>query len=831
MGNTLFESVTPVPIGYSYEAYNEALVAENQLREHWFSVIKEMTETDGEVMKRMQRRLTRMRREDGATFNPFDDPVERTTMWSPDIIPMVITAKEWEIIEKGLVQRAVLLEKILADVYGPQNLMKENLIPAEMIYANPGFLRPCHNIVPVDNRYLTFYAADIYRDINGNFRVWHDYTASPAGLGYVLENRIVLSRVFTGRYQDSRLRRLAPFFNSFHQDLQKRSAAREEDPGIVILAPGPESRIYFEHALLSRYLNYPLVEGQDLTVRDGEVFLKKLTGLEPVSVILRHIDDQESDPFTLRRSGTSGVAGLIQAAREKNIILSNPIGSGFAETPALASLLPELCMHMLGEPLQLDNHPLWWCIDSNAREHVLASINQLTLYNAMQRESYIPADDFLVNAIQEKPYAYMASEPIKPSIVPSWTHDGFCSHYTVMRIFLCAVENGFEVMPGGLSITSDDIETLQSNNPEKQQSKDILVLSDEPVAPFSLMGTLQNPAPLRRSNDLPSRVVDQLLWLGRYLERAEGRVRLLRSVLRRLSGEERLQDLTELPFLLSLLRAQDSIPKVDEKSPEIPEYTKLMRQLSDALYAKSPVESVAVVLNQVEETAWSVRDWFSMDSWHVINKLEEFVEDIEEDPIELLDEILLALSAFSGLAMESMTRGFGWRFMDMGRRVERAINHTAMIRIGLNRILTESQNTMEAMLDVAASIMTYRWRYRTTFQPAPVLDLLLVDESNPKSLAFQCSQLAHHMEALPRENERRYSTTEEKLALEMVTEIRLLDLTGFALNKETADVETLTAFLQTMETRLKKFASEISAHYLSRVPSTPHYSIISGQRP
>ena len=830
MGNTFTGTGTIVPIAFSPEAYNEALATENQLREQWVEVIKEMTETDGETLKRMRHRLSRMQREDGATYNPFDDPVERTIMWSPDIIPIVITAKEWERIESGLVQRAVLLEKILADVYGPQNLVQNNNIPTEMIYANPGFLRQCHNIVPADNRYLTFYAADIYRDIEGNFRVWRDYSASPVGLGYALENRIVLSRVFSGRYQNSQLRRLAPFFSAFQQNLKDRSATREEDPGIVLLSPGPDSRIYFEHALLSRYLNYPLVEGQDLTVRDGEVFLKKLTGLEPISVILRHIDDRESDPFALRHTGTSGVAGLIQAAREQNIIMANPIGSGFAETPALASLLPGLCMHLLGEPLKMENHPILWCMDNQSRDQVLADINQLTLFNAMERGNAIRKDDSLNLNIRNTPYAFMASQPIKPSIAPTWTPDGFGSHYALMRIFLCARENSFEVMPGGLAITAPDIETLLADNPEKQQSKDIFVLSDQPVEPFTLMNSLQSPAPLRRSSDLPSRVADQLLWLGRYLERAEGRVRLLRSVLRRLSGEERLQDLTELPFLLNLLRSQDSIPMVTKENPELPEYTELRRQLNDAFYAKSPVESVVVALNHVEGTAWSVRDWFSKDSWHVINKLEEYLEDFEEEPLDLLDEILFALSAFSGLAMESMTRGLGWRFMDMGRRVERAINYTTHISLGLNRVLTESQSTMEALLEVAASIMTYRWRYRTTFQPGPVLDLLLVDESNPKSLAFQCSQLAAHMEALPREGERRYATTEEKLALELITQIRLLDLSGFASSEEAEDVESLTAFLQSIETKLKNFASEISAHYLTRVPSTPHYTNITGRR-
>ena len=346
------------------------------------------------------------------------------------------------------------------------------------------------------------------------------------------------------------------------------------------------------------------------------------------------------------------------------------------------------------------------------------------------------------------------------------------------------------------------------------------------------MDQLQQVAEFRRSSDLPSRVADHLLWMGRYLERAEGRVRLLRSIFRRLSGEDRLTDVPELPFLLSLLRAQNTIPQPPEKGSNISGYRELFSQLNEALYGNGPFESVATVLNQVQTAAWNVRDWFSMDSWRVINRLEDFSDTTADDPLELLDETLFTLSAFSGLAMESMTRGLGWRFLDMGRRLERAINHTTLIRIGLGKLCAESKNALEALLEVAASIMTYRSRYRTTYQLAPVLDLLVIDESNPKSLAFQCSQLAAHVEHLPRENHRRFSSSEERLALEMTTAVRLLDLTGLDCSQDQADIDKLTVFLESMENRLKAFAQQISAHYLSRVPSTPHFSgIYSDPKP
>ena len=385
-------------------------------------------------------------------------------------------------------------------------------------------------------------------------------------------------------------------------------------------------------------------------------------------------------------------------------------------------------------------------------------------------------------------------------------------------------------MPGGLAITAKEVETLMAGAPEEQQSKDIWILSDQPVVPFSLMGGLRTVTEFSRGSDLPSRVADHLLWLGRYLERAESLVRRLRSVFRRLSGESRAVDIPELPFLLNLLIAENTIPETPRGSGTLPRYRELTAQLQEALYRQERPESVVAVLARVREAARNVRDRLSLDSWRVINRLENFTDAQAEDPLELLDDTLFTLSAFSGLAMESMTRGLGWRFMDMGRRVERAINQTRLIRIGLPRAATESSSALEALLEVSDSIMTYRSRYRTAFQLAPVLDLLLADETNPKSLAFQLSQLAAHVENLPGRGNRRFATPEERLALQMLTAVRLLDLADVDRTGGRGPHTELESFLDSVEDQLTQFAQEISAHYLSRVPATPHFSMGSDGR-
>ncbi len=806
------------------ETFCEAFDASGKPRPHWEPLIAAFDARGVAGLTRSQERVRRMRHEDGATYNLFDDATGRGVPWALDMIPLPLTAAEWAGVEAGLTQRAFLLDRLLTDVYGPQQLLKEGVIPPEIVFANPRFLPPCHGIKPAGGRFLAFYAADLIRGPDGRFRVLRDYAATPAGIGYALENRIVISRVFSELYHRTQIRRLAPFFHAFHDSLVQRAFRRRVEPGIVMLSPGPECRIYFEHALLSRYLGYPLVEGQDLTVRNGKVLLKKLAGLEPVEVILRLLDDDLSDPLVLRLKTESGVAGLIQAAREQQVDLVNPIGSGFVDTPVLPVFLPELCRRLLKADLLLESHPAWWGGSAEGRAHLLNHAEELSIAPALD-DAALPVDPaHLPAAIASAPHGFMARAPLHPAVVPAWDSAGVRPRFSLLRLFACATDQGYAVMPGGLAVTAPDAATLAGGVPEQQMSKDIWVLSDRPVDPFSLMAGLRSSAELSRGNDLPSRVADHLLWLGRYLERAESLVRLLRSVLRRLSGEARPGDIPELSYLLNLLRAEGILPAAPEAGSDIPRFQELSAQLNTALYRQERPESVAAVLKQVQEAARKVRDRLSLDSWRVINRLSGLADTPAADPLEYLNETLFTLSAFSGLAMESMTRGLGWRFMDMGRRLERAINHARLIRIGLSRICDESGGALEALLEVADSIMTYRARYRTAFQLAPALDLLLVDESNPKSLAFQCSQIAAHVEHLPRLSNRRFAEPEERKALEMLTAVRLLDPAAMSRAEAGPPHAALEAFLESMEANLKDFARQISAHYLSRVPATPHFS-------
>jgi len=815
------------PIAYPEGSYPEMFSPTGELRPHWQTLVEDFNRREKSSFALENERVKRMRHEDGATINPYDNLQEQTTAWALDLIPFPLSAVEWDEIETGLQQRATLLESILTDMYGPQELLKDGRIPAELVFNNPNFLHACHTVQPSGNRYLTFYAADIYRDSDGHFRVLQDYGANPAGIGYALENRIVLSRVFGDLYHNTQIRRLAPFFKEFHHALINRASLRKDDPRTVLFSPGPDNNLYFEHALLSRYLGYPLVEGQDLTVRDGKLFLKKLNGLEPVEAIFRHIDDLHSDPFALRRETSKGVAGLIQACREQNIDIVNPIGSGFINTPALQPFLSDLCQHILTDDLKLQSHPSRWCGNEEGLNYYMDNVNRAIISPAMEC-SPLGHSTELDTLVKSRPADFMVSAPLMPSSAPTWNDQGIINHYVKLRIFACATDNGFSVMPGGLAIVSNDVNTLITGNPERQQSKDIWVLSDEPVKPVSMIDSLSIIPEFKRSSDLPSRVADNLLWLGRYLERAEGQIRILRPVYQRLTSEDRPEDIPELPFLLDIVQTKDIIAGPSKPGTDGPIYFELFHHLHEALFRRDKTGSVIAILKRVQETARNVRDRLSVDSFRVINRLEDFSEMQANDPLDLLDKTLFTLSGFSGLAMESMTRGLGWRFMDMGRRIERAINQSALIRIAYPLICDSSPTRLQALLEASDSLMTYRSRYRSAFQLSPVLDLLIADESNPKSLAFQLTQLVEHIEQMPQQNERRFSRAEERIALKMLTKVRLLNISNVVCDKDHPEDNSLNEFLASIESLLEEFSQQVSAHYLSRIPATPHYSLISG---
>lgn len=797
------------------------------LKTEWQPLVNHLDSIGLSGLQESQLRARRMRHEDGATYNPFDNSGESAGCWSLDILPLVMTAAEWRSLEAGLIQRAAILEKIVVDVYGPQQLLKDGIIPSELIFANPGFQRNCHGLKPVDNRFLNLFAFDLYRDSNGQFKVFRDHGSYPAGLGYILENRIITSRVLSDLYKKVDIIRLAPFFHAIQQALQKNLSYASGDSAIVILTPGQESPFYFEYALLSRYLGYPLVESEDLTVRDNKVYQKKLAGLERVEIIIRYLHDEYLDPFSMRSEGSMGVAGLFQAVRDKNVTLINEPGSSFIDTPALGTFMPQICRAVMGEELLIPLHPSRWCGNPDDREFVTQNRETFDLTNGLVSHHITLSEP--IDILKKQPYECLAREPLNTTAVPMLCSTGIEAGHALYRFFGCATEYGFSILPGALAIASTDKATLASGRADNQMSKDLWVISDKPVEPFSLIEGMKTVVDIRRSGDLPSRTADNFLWLGRYLERSEDAIRLIRAVYQRLISETRPENSPELPFLLDLLQTRGQLPSKRDKGKELRSVNTLFHHLEETLFRKDSSTSVVNTLIAVQNSARKVRDRLSQDCWKSIKRLDDFIFKGNIDTLDLLDQTLYNLNSFSGLAMESITRSLAWRFMDMGRRIERALNHVELIDIGLHRRCSSTSSALEALLEVADSIITYRSRYRTGFMLAPVLDLLLIDETNPKSLGFQLSQLSEHVEHLPRATDQKFKTPEEKAVLSMLTSVRLLDLSTTWEKTEEPDLAQLDEFLDTMREQLIDFTQSVTEHYLARIPTTSHFAVLNDE--
>jgi uncharacterized circularly permuted ATP-grasp superfamily protein/uncharacterized alpha-E superfamily protein len=831
--------------------HDEMRAADGQARPHWNGFLKALTTLGLPELMRRWEEAKQLIHENGVTYNVYGDPRGMDRPWQLDPIPLVIPPDEGRRNEIGLVQRARLLEAILVDLYGPQELLREGLIPPELVFANPGFLRPCHGIRPVGGRFLHMYAANLGRAPDGNVFVLGDRTQSPSGAGYTLENRLVLSRMLPDVFRDCRVQRLALFFRTFRDTMRAIAPHNRDNPRIVLLTPGAFNETYFEHAYLARYLGYTLVEGADLTVRDNQVYLKVLGGLQRVDVIFRRMDDDFCDPLELRGDSFLGVPGLMQAVRAGQVAVANALGSGLAEMPALLPYLPRVCRRLFGEDLKLPSAPTWWCGEPEALQHVLANLSHMVVKPAQTSARLEPvfADRLsrderhaLMEKIRSRPRDFIGQEQLPLSTAPVLVGDQLQPRQLVVRVYLTASGDTYTLMPGGLTRVTASPDTMVVSMQQGGGSKDTWVLSAGPVSTFSLLRHTTGPVELSRGGgDLPSRVADNLYWLGRYAERAEGLTRLLRGILVRLTERSGLADAPELPLLLRAAAQQgDLFPgfpgRVSEERLKAPE-----QELRALIFDRNRTGSLAAVLDALPRVAGVVRDRISNDMWRVVSGLgreeDTFPQSRDDssapapprpaalalpDALDLLDRTVLTLAAFGGLAFESMTRGYGWRFLDLGRRLERSMQIIALLRTALGTVQSNEAPLLEALLEVADSSMTYRRRYLSSLQTTAVLDLLLADESNPRSLAFQLLALAEDIENLPHESNSASRSPEERIMLSALTALRLAEVEQLAEADAHGCRTHLEELLKRLAADLPALSDSITRSYLSHLQASRH---------
>ena len=725
-------------------------------RSHWASFVHALGQIGSEELEKRLARAERRIRENGVTYNVYGDPQGISRPWKIDLVPLLIPADEWRFIEKGIIQRAEVLNLLLQDLYGPQKLLASGRLPAALAFGNPAFLRPVVGLGGATQSYLHLLAVDLARSPDGQWWVLADRTQAPSGTGYALENRTIVADILPDLFRASNVQRLAPFFRAERDTLL--SLAKSNNPRIVLLTPGPYNETYFEHAYLARYLGFSLVEGADLTVRDRKVYLKTVNDLQQVDVILRRVDDSFCDPLELRADSVLGVPGLVDAVAAGNVKVVNGLGSGAIETAAIMPFLPGLAQHLLGETLKLPSVATWWCGQEYALQWVLEHLDNVVIKPAFPSRTMEPvfgvglANDEkqrLAGLLRGRPMDYVAQEQVALSTAPVWDAGGLLPRSMVLRTYVLNTMNGWMAMPGGLvraSGSEGPVVSMQRGG----HSKDAWVLWDGPVDTFSLLRPRGEPVELRRGYaDLPSRAADNLFWLGRYAERAENMARLLRTLISRV----RRAGKAEQGCLLRLHSCLDSrLSKLPKRRP--PTANELESEILSLMTDCERADSLASTLNEVHRVGNSVRERLSADMTRLIGQLNDCVQ-VQEYMLfveysAVLTGCLEVLSAFCGMERENVTRGPGWLFLSLGRRLERAMHALRQVREMTKPLAENEWPLLEYVLEVADSSMTYRSRYFTTLQPVAVLDVLLADESNPRSLAFQLCHLAELYEKMPR---------------------------------------------------------------------------------
>ena len=707
--------------------------------------------------------LARQVREDGITYNVYNDPHGPANRWSLNLLPFIVPRDEWALIEQGIVQRADLLSAILRDVYGRQRLLKEGLLPPALVFGNPCYLRPLHGIEPVGGRFLHIVGFDLARAPDGRWWVVGQRTQAPSGLGYALQNRILVSRLFADAFRAMHVQRLASSFRRL-LDTLNRWAPRDpgEPPRIVLLTPGPYNETYFEQSYLARYLGIPLVEGSDLTVRNERLYLRTLHGLERVHGVLRRLDDAWCDPLELRTDSTLGVPGLLQAVRAGEVLVSNAIGSGFLESHAVHGFLPAIARHLLGAELLLPARNTWWCGEEAARQDALEHLDRALIrasYPGAIPEPPADAEGLPVNLSEVRehmdadPELYTVQSYLPFSQTPTWRAAALAPRVAVIRTYAVAeAGGGWHALPGGLTRIGErqkDVSMQRGGS-----SADTWVITGGPVDRDTLLDRRSRHDEVGRRRVVTSRAAESLFWMGRYTERADNAVRAVQHVLSALHGDEPLS----APVLHAIGRLCVALGLVPGGVPSPTTSPRVFeRTLLAALTDRTEGTSLAFDLAALVRNAAELRDRLALEHWQLIDRTaRDFSKSLphgdptrtDEDVLPPLAAVSTGIRAITGAQADGMTRDDGWRLLTIGRQIERLAATSSALIAFFEADAVGLQAGFDLVLALFDSTITYRSRYPGRQDADALIDLLVLDASNPRSAACTVQVLAREIAAL-----------------------------------------------------------------------------------
>ncbi len=769
LGQDLLRRGQPADPGH----YDELRTEEGVVRPVWQSFATHLGAPLDDLTRR-QAWLARQIQEDGITYNVYSAPGGQSRPWSLEALPLILSAQEWRDLERGVAQRAHLLNQILQDTYGEQNLLKQALLPSALVLGHPGYVRGLRGVQPVGGVYLHVLALDLARGPDGNWWVVTQRTQAPSGLGYVMQNRLLVSRLFPEAYRALRVQHLASGYRQLVDTLTNlaQECAGGQPPRLALLTPGPYNETYFEHAYLARYLGLPLVEGGDLVVRDESLFLKTVQGLEPIHGLLRRLDDDFCDPLELRADSTLGVPGLMQAVRARKVVLANALGTGFLQSPALHGFLPALSEHLLGEPLALPSVPTWWCGEASAWQDIQPRLNEQVI-----RHSYPGGGEVVLGnqlsaealkawraCIELDPAAYTVQSFVPYAQAPVWSAGQVNMRSAALRVYaLSDGKGGWQVLPGGMTRIANR-ETGPMSMQHGGSSLDTWVLTDGPVDTFSMMPTsVRGDELVQRQRPVSSRTGENLFWMGRYTERCEQQLRLLQTLKDLPLGDDKPHD----SVLLAVAELAEQHGLVAMGTPTLLQAPRVFeRALLDALsdgQAKQGAYSLAYNLSALDRSAQVLRDRLSAEHARWLRAMgSEFVQVLgrsaQEAPAGVatldqiqpaLDRLGLQLAAVTGAQTDRMTRDPGWRLLTVGRLIERLVNHATVLQAFWAHRALAHPDGFDRLLELFDSTITFRARFQRRLEMPAVLALLVMDESNPRALACILRRLRTELGKLP----------------------------------------------------------------------------------
>lgn len=811
--------------------------AQGVVREDWQAIHPRLDRLPPQTIE-ARRTRAQQRLDDNGILMTGPHEMDQPHLWPLDPVPFQLGSKQFAYLAEALAQRGRLLNTIAGDLLGPQRSIKEKILPPAILFANPHYHRAYHGLPVEGGRYIHLYAADITRGESGDWWVQSDRTQAPSGLGFTLENRIAIGQVHGDMFGQLNINRHARFFQTFRRTLTTLATNRVPNPRIVLLSEGPVGHRGFEDAYLARYLGYTLAVGQDLAVRRNRVVLKTLGGALPVEVILRRINDEACDPVELKATSITGVAGLVEAQRQENLAIANMLGSQLVESPALSAFLGPLCRFFYGEDLKLPTIATWWCGQPEQRQYVLNNLESLYLYPAFQGAGSPIAPSSLtsrqlhdlVEQINLTPEQFVAQQRLRRGTTPAWTGQGYAPWHWALRMFAAMDADDYRVLPGGLVRLAHEDSMLDFEPSRVERTQDCWVTAAGQADTMSLLAPSNQPIELKRSGaELPSRVADNLYWLGRSMEAAESQARLLRALITRVeldgTGDERPVD-QDWARLLQLLDDEDLSA------------ASTRQRIKRAVLDKPKPGNMRHAIRECVRLAQSVRDRLSLDAWRLVARMERYLlravdtntvdDDDLTDLLALLNHLVLELVAYGGLMSESMTRTLGWRFLDLGRRAERAHRTAALLRATLVKPLDSERAMLSTLLDISDSAMTYRTRYLAEMRPEPVIDLLVTDDINPRSIAFQVKQLCMHIDELPRDKTSPHHDADQQLARELLQRVSTSDANKLAIGSpDRAHLAELIAYI---DEQMPLLDQALTARYLAHTELPKQFAGIQPAR-